>query len=183
MVSYVSIGEFRQFVRTEAVIDVFAQFSLDAAGELLDQELGRELAVAGSATTRRFVPDEGSDTLFIPDFTSVTSVVEDDTTVAAADYQLEPVNAAARSMPYTRLVRTSGVWFRDGATATVEVTATWGWPAIPARIKMACLLIAKDIYGARDAGSVDYSWVLDKRADLLTELRDGYARMYIAAAG
>lgn len=92
--------------------------------------------------------------------TSVGLVVKTDgdgegtyeTTLAAADYRLWPLNAAADGEPWTRIVLSQSgslPW----AAAGVEVTAKFGWPAIPADVAQACLLQANRLCGRRDSWS------------------------------
>ena len=66
------------------------------------------------------------------------------------DFILEPRNAAARYpvWPYTEICMTDTYFFpklvndRPG----VQVTAKWGWPAVPDDVKAACVLVARDLY-------------------------------------
>ncbi len=114
-----------------------------------------------------------------------------DQTWSSTDYQLEPVNAIVKGRPINQL-RAVGAkffpifdyaspWVTVGANrtfyvgsaapsinrtgqATVQVTATWGWPAIPMPIKQATIIQAGMIYQAQDApaglaGSPDFGQV------------------------
>lgn len=67
-------------------------------------------------------------------------------------YQLEPINAEFQTQPWTRVVV-------DPASAVapttdengVQVTATFGWSAVPTPVKQATLLQASRIFKRRDA--------------------------------
>ncbi len=101
-----------------------------------------------------------------------------DQTWSASDYQLEPVNAVAKGRPINQLravgakffpifdyaspwvVAGNRSFYSPGAVlpainrvgqATVQVTATWGWPSIPTAIKQATLIQATMLYQAKDA--------------------------------
>lgn len=102
-----------------------------------------------AATTKTYTPECG-DTLAIDDLVSVTSLVTDqdgdrtyETTWLVTDYDLTPDNAAADGLPYTRIElspRTTKwfpVWRRS-----VQVTGTWGWPAVPEPVTEATLILA-----------------------------------------
>jgi hypothetical protein len=64
-----------------------------------------------------------------------------ETTIASTSYQLEPYNAALRDEPYLELCLIDGTTFpthvAPGRENLIQVTATWGWPAIPAEVKQA----------------------------------------------
>lgn len=73
-------------------------------------------------------------------------------TLAAADYRLWPLNAAADGEPWTRIVL-SQTGSLPWAASGVEVTARYGWPAIPDDVAQACLLQANRLCGRRDSWS------------------------------
>lgn len=133
--------------------DEFIDAACDAAEATLNMETGREWVVASTSSARVFVP-ESPCLVRIDDCTTVVSVSNDGATVASSDYQKEPLNGRSAGMPgvpYDRLRLLGGsVWYIDGREATVSVTATWGWAAIPARITQAALIIAKEIITNRD---------------------------------
>lgn len=125
----------------------------------------------------------------------------------ATDYQLEPANAVVRGRPATGLRATgpkffpvfenAGVWvgvqggnrsfYAPGAILPgfsigqqlVQVTAYWGWPAVPASIKNATLIQGAMLYVTKKApagitGSVDLGTMrlpggLHPQAKLLVE--------------
>ncbi len=103
------------------------------------------------------------------------------TTWLATEYQLEPNNAIAKGFPYNILrtvgakyfpvFEVAGSWvgvsgqnrsfFAVGDSfglgmnhqgqATVQITAQWGWPAVPAAIKQATIIQAAMLYEAKGA--------------------------------
>lgn len=66
------------------------------------------------------------------------------------DFILCPRNAAARYpvWPYTEIELTNTTRFplEVNNRAGVQVTAKWGFPAVPDDVKAACLLVARDMY-------------------------------------
>lgn len=166
MAAILAVQQVKDYCRSEipTVDDEFVDAAIEAAEATLRDETMRSWVLAGSATPRVFVPVPGTSVLPIHDCTTVTQVVENGVTLAASDYQLEPVNglsASGETVPYRRIRLVNGLaWYTDRERATVTVTATWGWPAIPARIEQAALIIAKEIIVNRDEvklGLIGYS--------------------------
>ncbi|HVW34049.1 MAG TPA: hypothetical protein VHL53_16050 [Acidimicrobiia bacterium] len=113
-----------------------------------------------------------------------------ETTISAAQYRLWPLNAAADGEPYTHIVLTAeGAATYPWRLGGVEVTATWGWPAVPASVTEACLLQANRLCGRRDswsgvAGSPELGnelRLLSKLDPDLGPLLSRYRRMWVAA--
>jgi hypothetical protein len=92
--------------------------------------------------------------LYIDDLVVLTSIkidedhdgsFADETALVASDYQLQPLNAAVGSepRPYTGIELTE--WGTKNAFTPgtqVEVSATWGWPAVPQAIERATIHFA-----------------------------------------
>jgi hypothetical protein len=58
-------------------------------------------------------------------------------------YQLEPLNATITGRPYRRIVAINGYSFPVADDKPlVQITALWGWNAIPADITQACVLLS-----------------------------------------
>lgn len=134
--------------------DAVVQAAIDAAEEVIGDRLGRNIVVADASTTRLFVPAYGATELEIDDATAVTVVSENGTTIATTNYQLEPVNArdqAGNAVPYTR-IRLLGAYFTPDypGQASVSVTATYGWAALPDRYIEAVKILTADILDAKD---------------------------------
>jgi len=149
-----TLVQFKDFLRNElgTLDDSAIQAALDAAHYSAYDYLGRSLEPAGVASARSFVP-LSYDVLNIDDCTSITSVVNNGTTVAASDYQAEPVGNRSGSMatvPFTRLRMLTGAWYVWNGQASVVVTATWGWASAPTAAVEAVKILAKDILMQRD---------------------------------
>jgi hypothetical protein len=70
----------------------------------------------------------------------------------ADGYVLRPRNAGATARPWTELlIRPSAAAGLSSADGAVEVTAAWGWSAVPAAVAEACLLQASRLVQRRDA--------------------------------
>ena len=164
--------------------DDFIEEGGDGAEDFMDESCKRRFVVATSATPRVYAPRSGH-ILRIHDCTSITSVVNNGTTVAPADYQLEPLNGltwSGEARPFEQIRLKSGSWSVDGE-ATVTVTAAWGWAAIPPRIKHAALIVAKEIITNRDevkfglVGFSDVGGVSPRSNPIVTETINHYRRV------
>lgn len=72
----------------------------------------------------------------------------------SADYQLEPLNGIVNGetgWPYSEVVSLSGAWPSRCRRPAVQVTAQWGWAAVPAPVKEACLILAEETFKLKDA--------------------------------
>lgn len=129
--------------------------SLDAASRWIDAYCGRKFWLDPTATIRVFkacdlyVLDLGAHE--IGSSTGVTVKTDAGlgtfpTTVSASAYQLEPVNAPYQiggAAPYTSVRALSTSWpmayGSTGRQELVQITAKYGWPAVPKAVKDACL--------------------------------------------
>jgi len=154
MPRYLTVAQVKAYHRNEIATadDTFIEAACDTAESFMDTSCRRRFVVATSSTARVFVPNT-HECVRIHDCTSITTVSNNGTTVAPADYQLEPLNGltwAGETRPFDQIRLRSGVWYIDDGEATVTVTAAWGWVAIPARIVQAALIVAKEVITNRD---------------------------------
>jgi len=153
-VSIVLAADFTEYIRSElGSLDerMVTQAQL-AAEQVVQQYCQRTFEIAGAASARVYIP-KNSDLLRIHDCTSVTSITENGSTLATTSYQLEPLNALSMTgtaVPYTQARRVYSAWLNYGDTASVSVTATWGWAAVPAAVTEAVKQVAKDMIQMRD---------------------------------
>lgn len=103
-----------------------------------------------------------ADLLAVDTIQSVSALATDDngarawsTAWAATDYDLEPINNPLLSpvAPYLWIATTpvGTKSFPVGIPRGVKVTGTWGWAAVPAAIKEACLLQSQRVWGRKNA--------------------------------
>lgn len=156
--SILTLPVFEDYIRNKvgAEDSAFTAGSLAAAEAALNSICQRQwVAATGPATAKVYVPSYAY-VQPIHDCTAVTSVVVDGATIDPNSYQLQPLNSVGwdgTSLPYDGIFRLSGgVWFPSTwGKATMTVTATWGWAAIPAQITEACKILAKSIIEVRNA--------------------------------
>lgn len=154
--SIVALATFKEYIRDEAgsANDATLQGYLDAASTALNNACGRKWVVATTSSARSFQPHGCSKTLYIHDCTTITSVVENGSTLTVnVDYQAEPLNNlsdAGETVPYHALVKPYIEWTTATGLASVVVTASWGWLAIPFQISEACQVLGKELCNNQD---------------------------------
>ncbi len=138
-------------------------YALGAASRLIDDYTGRQfgaLAVAIPRYYEAFYDIESRRWMARIDDLMVTTdlVVKTDdgtetypTTLAIdTDFRLQPYNAPADGRPWTAIVAsTSNTLSRD--LRALQVTARWGWAAVPAVVTQACLIQAGRLFKRKDA--------------------------------
>lgn len=181
--------DLKNYMRNETVAVDDAPYSLAAAGaeESVNGYCQRQFVVAGGAATARLfmAPRSPSEVLRIHDCTTITAVSDNGTALAGTDWRAEPLNGLGwdgLAVPFEQLRRVSGYWFLPVGTATVSVTATWGWATIPSKVKMAALIIGKDIVKQRDinsgvAGFGEFGAVRVRQNAIAMGMLDGFRRI------
>jgi len=147
----------------DAVDDTEVDQAINAASRKIDGHCGRRFYTDGEVSARRFYASE-PDVLWVDDFSTVVGLVvktddDDDatfeTTWSSSDYQVEPLNGAANGIegiPYYRIRSVEGTAFPTStARPGVEVTADWGWAAVPDPVADAALIVASELFKLREA--------------------------------
>lgn len=156
--------------------------SVSAASREIDGFCGWRFWQDATAQAREFYPwDNGTVYLLDDDpgdgistTTGLVVKIDNDgtgtyetTLTVDTDFLLLPRNAATRNpvWPYTEvragLAASNYAWPNGGARAGVQITAKWGWPAVPDDVTKACLVQAAELYKAKDtafgvAGSTEF---------------------------
>ena len=145
--AYASAPVYRKLIsKTDSAEDAEIDTDLKAVSRYLDRMLGRFFTRDAGATARIFAREPRGDPrlLWVDDLAvAPTSIKIDEngdggfageTALAAADFELWPLNAGKGPEPrpwtmiHLRRSRGTTGW---PAGRRVEVTAQWGWPAIP----------------------------------------------------
>jgi len=165
---YASVAEVKAYLGlTSSSQDANLAIALEAACRGIDNYCGRRFWLDDAASPLVFTP-EWYDLLKLPDIGSTTGLtilmdtasdgVYDTAWVADArtgyGYRLEPVNALAASEsvehgPYTQARALAGQF--PIYPYSMQVTAQWGWPAVPGPIKDATLLWTSRVWKRKDA--------------------------------
>lgn len=168
---YAAADEVRDYLRANqqntSVDDFQFDLALDSACREIDAYCGRsfhqEILSDESATTRVYRPGSAG-TVRVDDFwtTSGLVVATDDnddgtfeTTWAATDYELEPLNGHRQGLPgwpyWTIRAVNTRTFPCANRRASVQVTAKWGWAAVPDPVKRATLVLTAAALKVRDA--------------------------------
>lgn len=149
--------------RQDTYDDLF-DFAVEAASRGIEGVCERVFNDAGTTSARMYDAD-GSGVLEVDDFnTPIGLVVRVDsagdgsfaTTVDVTGFQLRPLNGIVSGQPGWPFCE---LWDRSRSSSTfhsgdlVEVTARWGWTAVPVGVKSACLIVAEEIYKLKDTTS------------------------------
>lgn len=142
---------------TASTYDDVLTKNLKAASRNVEKYCGRRFWVDDSASDRSFNPASRlyGEKLFIDDAASISSVSfgnDSDgwTVVDAADYELGPENALARSWAIESVEHLDG-WTFTSARDRVKVSAVWGWPEVPDDVVEATLILASRYYARKDS--------------------------------
>jgi len=160
---YTTLAELKDALRiplTDSDLDSVFDAAILAVSREIDQHCGRHFYKL--TETRTLIPTDRYRLNLgeFNDLVSVTTLKTDasgdgtfETTWTTADYQLltaagtPNINAGPEPRPYTQ-VRAIGTqtfpcaWAWNSRTDRVEITGTWGWPAIPVPVREACKLLA-----------------------------------------
>lgn len=138
-------------------LDPILEGVIEAASRMIDGVTGR-VFYQRTAQARVFSAEE-SWMLDIDDLVSVTTLKADEDgdrvyeiTWAITDYDLGPLNAAIYGRPYTRITLTpNSTRSFPTLSRSVQITGTWGWPAVPDAVEEACLITAHRYYTRKNA--------------------------------
>lgn len=158
--------------------DALLQIELTAAAEQVDRKCGRTFTIAAVASTRT-IPVSGNLTsgnaLIVPDIADPTGLAVTTgtpgawTSLASTSFYVAPEDAIVRGFPIS-LLRSAYLATPWAYAPYVQVTARWGWPAVPAAVQKATLLIAARLYARRLSpegiiGSQDWGGIRVARID------------------
>lgn len=157
--AYATLADVRSWLGVyDNVDDTELDMARNAAQNAVSSWCGANFDLAGSATARVFAPVNR----YLLDLSAVGSTIgtttglavavddDDDGTYevnwAATDWQVEPLNSAGiggLAWPGTHLRSVGDYRWPVGGSgrARVQVTARWGWPAVPTGVKMATIML------------------------------------------
>lgn len=153
LTTYVSAGDLKATLglEEEDFADDDLYEALAASSEGLDLAMGRSFRVPLFEEERLYTPED-LDALWIDDLADLTTFEVDPrgTGDFAAwtidtDFRLEPLNAAGRGKPWTKIRAKGKNFFPLHPLGVARVTGYFGWPATPATIVDATKLIATQL--------------------------------------
>jgi hypothetical protein len=139
--------------------------AISAASRAIDSFCGRRFYADTAATARTYQPGSPY-CATVHDISTTTSLAikTDDgddgtfetTWTSGTDYELEPGDGIGPNgqtgWPYWRIVAVGARIFPTGIRRrTLQVTAKWGWAAVPDDVEQACRLLAAEMFKRKDA--------------------------------
>lgn len=166
---YATLAEAKTFLSiTDSVDDTLLESLIEAASRSIDRIANRRFFQDSSASARKYRVTSPV-FLFTDDISGTTGLIvktdEDgdgtfeNTLTLDQDYVMDPLTAPSLSRPFTQVTIVSNTdtfpifpgLFSNGLRPGVEVTAKWGWPAVPDDIQTACLILTADLYKRKDS--------------------------------
>lgn len=165
---YITLAELKSYMKPsigDSSDDTELEYAVEAASRMIDQHCRRRFYADTSATARTYRA-EWVDKIYVDDISTLTGLlVSTDTTdngtfdrswTVSTDFEMEPLQAigpGGETWAYTtiRAVGTSYRFPTGGRRPRVQVTATWGWPAVPDAVRQACFVQSARLF--RRAGS------------------------------
>ena len=154
---YATLDDLKNYLgmQEDSRFDASMTQALESVSEEIEQHCNRQFhneAAVSARVFRIFV----SPFVMVDDFcTDVGLIIEQDsgsgTFSVVTDYELQPLNGVVDGQPgwpYNKIVARSGSFTRGGR---LRVTAKWGWTAVPAPVKQACLIMAAATFQIKDA--------------------------------
>ncbi len=158
---YATLVQLKSYMKNELTQDdAELTDALESASEAINLHTKRQFNKVTSATARTYKRVD-AEVVFVDDFWTTIGLVlktddDDDgvfeTTWAASDYELRPRNGIRNGLPgwpYYEIAAVGSRRFPCTRRASVEVTAQWGWDAVPDNVHQACLELASSIYAMR----------------------------------
>lgn len=167
---YCTQNELKSFVgipTTDTADDSLLDDAINAASRQIDAFCGRIFYAEGSASARKFFTDDLY-RLRVDDISTTDGLVvkyddDDDgtyeVTVSASEFQLLPINGVVGGItgnPFyiIELISDgSNEWPLDYSSnrPRAEITAKWGYAAVPEQIRQATLMLASELFAMRNA--------------------------------
>ena len=167
---YCTQNELKSFVgipTTDTADDSLLDDAINAASRQIDAFCGRIFYAEGSASARKFFTDDLY-RLRVDDISTTDGLIvkyddDDDgafeVTVSASEFQLLPINGVVGGItgnPFyiIELISDgSNEWPLDYSSnrPRAEITAKWGYAAVPEQIRQATLMLASELFAMRNA--------------------------------
>lgn len=183
---------------TDTTDDTALELAINGASRQIDSYCGRRFWQDATVVTREYFAHSAT-LVETDDISTVTGlIVKTDsagdgtfatTTTITTDFIALPVNAADRVpvWPYEEILLAANYSFSQLSNGRpgVQVTARFGWPAVPDDVKLACEILALDLFKAKDApfgvaGSNEFGALRVRENRLARSLLEPYTRPAVA---
>ncbi|GAA1766155.1 head-tail connector protein [Streptomonospora arabica] len=160
--------------------------ALAAASRGVNRFCNRQFNKTTTATGRQFDATTAT-LLLVDDFHTTTDLVVDGTAYDSSVHVLEPLNGMVDGepgWPYWRIRNAGGDYT---TSATVTVTAQWGWAEVPASVTEAALITAMEITKLSDApfgvqGNAEMGLIRIRENHRISSMLAPYRRRAVAVA-
>lgn len=183
---------------SDSTEDAALNAASSSASRNIEKYCRRQFNDAGSATARTYWPLSRY-VVLVDDFHTTSGLqvatdVDDDGTYetiwATTDYINEPVDGirdGVTGWPYWKITAVESYVFYDYRRPSVQVTARWGWAAVPAPVKEASLALAEEIFKMKDspygiAGFGEFGFVRVRENPKIVSLLMNYRRRAVRVA-
>jgi hypothetical protein len=151
---YCTLVDLRSTLRiTDDLDDDVLERAINAATARIDGHCHRTFVQEATVTARLFHAD--SNVVVVDDISTAAGVVVElwngSAYTPTSDYLLEPLNAFAKGRPVTAVRNTKGWWYQLTAQPALQVSARWGWPAVPVDVREACVILAGRMFKRGDS--------------------------------
>jgi hypothetical protein len=160
---YATLAQLKSYLKiTDGTDDDELNGALLSASVGINDFCDRQFNVASAASARVYRPEHGC-LVKVDDFHTTAGLVvktDDDedgtfeTTWTSTDFELEPLNgvvAGTSGWPYWKIRAVETLRFPSVRRSSVQVTAVWGWVAVPKPVYQACLILASETFKLKDA--------------------------------
>ena len=166
---YATLAQAKTFLSIiDSVDDTLLESLIESASRSIDRIANRRFYIDAAASARKYRASSPV-FLFTDDISGTTGLIvkidEDgdgifETTLTLnSDYVMDPLTAPSLNRPFTQITIVSNIntfpifpgLFSNGLRPGIEVTAKWGWPAVPDDIETACLILTADLYKRKDS--------------------------------
>lgn len=155
--------------------------AINAASRQIDAHCGRPHGFWQDSTVkvRTYHAVEDYELFVVDDISTATGLIvkldtDDDgqfatTLTSGTDFTLLPLNAAAETpvRPYDRVLLITGSYAfprSSSRRAGVQITAKFGWPAVPDDVTKACMIQARNLFKSEDASWTGFTFGPDGQA-------------------
>lgn len=146
--TYAAVEDVRIYIGVNSQHDSGLSATIEAVSRQIDGYCQRHFYQEGTSeepVPRQFMRSTETSILFGP----FNDLVELDEIDHIGTFRLEPVNRSGpEARPFTSIVRTDG---GELSEEPIEVTGVWGWPAVPAAVRQACLLQTSRVFRRADS--------------------------------
>jgi hypothetical protein len=153
---YCTVDELRDYCQiADSTDDTYLLRVAKAISNGIESYCRRQFNDAGTVSARVFYPDSLNHVV-VDDFSTVTGLIVKTGTAfgtTLTDFTLEPLNGIEHGrsgFPYRKIrLHTASFSTSTQRRPTVEVTARWGWTAVPADVELAALMQGARKFGRR----------------------------------